>query len=50
LRQPKPSAFKVNIHDFEHEESEMINELLGKMASVVTNYVNLNHIIQVTPK
>jgi transcriptional regulator with XRE-family HTH domain len=73
------SAFKVNIHDLEHEELEMINELLGKEVSIMTSYVgvvysvkgeiveirapwlkviskgkpvyiNLSHVIQVTPK
>jgi len=29
------SAFNVNIHDLEHEQSEMINELLGKEVTIV---------------
>lgn len=33
------SAFNVNIRDLQYEESEMINELLGKEVVVVTSYV-----------
>jgi transcriptional regulator with XRE-family HTH domain len=33
------SAFNVSIRDLEYEESEMINELLGKEVTVVTTYL-----------
>lgn len=35
------SAFNVNIRDLEHEESEMINELLGKDVTIVTTYIGV---------
>ncbi len=33
------SAFNVSIRDLEYEESEMIDELLGKEVTIVTSYI-----------
>jgi transcriptional regulator with XRE-family HTH domain len=42
------SAFDVNIRDLEHEESEMINELLGKEVTIVTGITTASRVTRQT--
>jgi len=40
------SVFDVNIRDLEYEESQMINELLGKEVTIVTSYIGVVHSVK----
>jgi len=39
-------AFDVNVRDLEHEESQMINELMGKEVTIVSVYMGALHSVK----
>ena len=40
------SVFSVSVRDLEYEESEMINELLGKEVTIVTSHIGALYSVQ----
>lgn len=40
------SAFNVNVRDLEYEDSEMINQLLGKEVAITTTYIGALHTVK----